>query len=132
MSADDWSGLMDMTAARRRNTTLLSTTLWFNAAAFYPHFGVAGHGEGVEAASDYSQPGSDQQRCSVGLCPQRFESPVETGGRVRLRTTRRDNDQNPGTGDDQSFGDVPTVPSRRTRSLESPLRSSRKLRLAPL
>src|ERR1700752_5116718 len=39
--------------------------------------------------------------------PQRFESPVETGGRVRLRTTRRDNDQNPGTGDDQSFGDVP-------------------------
>jgi len=40
MSADDWSGLMDMTAARRRNTTLLSTTLWFNAVAFYVHLGV--------------------------------------------------------------------------------------------
>ena len=119
MSADDWSGLMDMTAARRRNTTLLSTTLWFNAVAFYVHLGVAGHGEGVEAVGDHSHPGSNQ-------------GPVETGARVRLRTTRRDNDQNPGTGDDQSFGDVPTVPSRRTRSLESPLRSSRKLRLAPL
>ena len=82
MSADDWSGLMDMTAARRRNTTLLSTTLWFNAVAFYVHLGVAGHGEGVEAVGDHSHPGSDQ-------------GPVETGARVRLRTTRRDNDQNP-------------------------------------
>jgi hypothetical protein len=53
-----------------------------------------------------SQTGEDQERCSVGLGPECFEGPVESGGRVGLRTTRRDEDQHPGAGDDQAFGDV--------------------------
>ena len=52
------------------------------------------------------QAGRDQEYCSVGLGPECFEGPVESGGRVRLRTTRRDDDQYPGAGDNQAFGDV--------------------------
>ena len=56
------------------------------------HFGVSGHGEAVQAVGDDSQAGGDQECCSVGLGPECFEGPVESGGRVRLRTTRRDDD----------------------------------------
>src|SRR6188508_2934823 len=70
------------------------------------HFGVSRHGEAVEAVGDDSQAGSDQHRCSVGLGPECFEGSVEPGGLVRLRTTRRDDDQHPGAGDHQAFGDV--------------------------
>jgi hypothetical protein len=36
-----------------------------------------------------------------------FEGAVESGGRVWLRTTRRDYDEHPGApGDNQAFGDV--------------------------
>jgi hypothetical protein len=66
-------------------------------------FGVSRHGEAVEAVGDDSYPGGDQEPCSEGLGAEGFEGPVESGGLVRLRTTRRDDEQ---------------VPTRRTRSLE--------------
>src|SRR6476646_3466947 len=56
------------------------------------HFGVARHGEAVEAVGDDSQAGRDEQRFSVGLGAKRFEDSVKSGGLVRVRTTRRDDD----------------------------------------
>jgi hypothetical protein len=65
----------------------------------YLHFGVPGHGEAVHAVGDDSQAGGDQECRSVGLGAECFESPVESGGRVRLRTTPCNDDQHSGTGD---------------------------------
>src|ERR1044071_6799722 len=47
------------------------------------HFGIARHGEAVEAVGDDSQAGHDEQHCSVGLGAKRFEGSVESGGLVR-------------------------------------------------
>jgi hypothetical protein len=62
-------------------------------------FWCTGHGEAVHAVGDDSQAGGDQECRSVGLGPKCFESPVEFGGRVRLRPTRCDHDQHSGSGD---------------------------------
>ena len=54
------------------------------------HFGVAGHGEAVQAVGDDAKPGGDQQCRAEGLGPKCFQRAVDAGrvsGSVRLTAT---------------------------------------------
>ena len=97
------------------------------------HLRRARHHEAVEPVGDDAQSGKDQQRHSVRLRAQRLERSVESGGLAGFGTVDRKKNQNADCSDGQALGDVTRrFPSRRTKLLGVPFRSSRKFWLAPL